>query len=116
IRAGSLVVWLRLNVSGFRPVLARGWHGAASSSRSQLAGRTASSASSLTWQPPSVNVRWRPPLVVAIVTHLVTRPVMSAELDGSEGRTHHCANHDLVVAGDPLPVCLRRSQTREAAR
>jgi hypothetical protein len=27
IRAGLLVVWLQLNVSGFRPVLARTWHG-----------------------------------------------------------------------------------------
>jgi hypothetical protein len=32
------------------------------------------------------------------------------------GRTHHYANHDLIVAGDPLPVRLCRSQTREAAR
>src|SRR5215471_16228617 len=45
----------------------------ASSSRSQVAVWTASCASSLTWQPPSVNVRWRPPLAVAIVPHLVTR-------------------------------------------
>jgi hypothetical protein len=27
IRAGLLVVWLQLNVYGFRPVLARSWHG-----------------------------------------------------------------------------------------
>jgi hypothetical protein len=27
IRVGLLVVWLELNVSGFRPVLARSWHG-----------------------------------------------------------------------------------------
>lgn len=27
VRAGLLIVWLQLNVSGFRPVLARGWHG-----------------------------------------------------------------------------------------
>jgi hypothetical protein len=26
IRAGLLIFWLQLNVSGFRPVLARGWH------------------------------------------------------------------------------------------
>jgi hypothetical protein len=26
IRAGLLMAWLRLNVSGFRSVLARGWH------------------------------------------------------------------------------------------
>ena len=25
--AGLLIAWLQLNVSGFRPVLARGWHG-----------------------------------------------------------------------------------------
>ena len=28
---------------------------------------------SLTWERPSVSVHWRPPLAVAIVTHLVTR-------------------------------------------
>jgi hypothetical protein len=28
MRAGLLVVWLQLNVSGFRLALARGWHGA----------------------------------------------------------------------------------------
>lgn len=28
VRAGLLIVWLQLNVSGFRFVLARGWHGA----------------------------------------------------------------------------------------
>ncbi len=28
IGAGSLIVWLQLDVSGFCPVLARGWHGA----------------------------------------------------------------------------------------
>ena len=26
IRAGLLIVWLQLNFSGFRPVLARAWH------------------------------------------------------------------------------------------
>jgi len=30
IRAGLLIVWLQLGVPGFRPVLARGWHGDAS--------------------------------------------------------------------------------------
>jgi hypothetical protein len=28
VRAGLLIAWLQLNVSGFRLVLARGWHGA----------------------------------------------------------------------------------------
>ena len=27
VGAGLLIAWLRLNVSGFGPVLARGWHG-----------------------------------------------------------------------------------------
>ena len=47
----------------------------ASSSRSQVAIRTACVAARLTWEAPSVNVRWRPSLAMAIVTHLVTRPV-----------------------------------------
>ncbi len=45
----------------------------ASSSRSQLAVRAASAAACLTWERPSFSVRWRPPLLVAIVTHLVTQ-------------------------------------------
>jgi hypothetical protein len=36
-------------------------------------GVAASAAVSLTWKRPSVSVRWCAPLVVAIVTHLVTR-------------------------------------------
>jgi site-specific DNA recombinase len=32
------------------------------------------------------------------------------------GRTHHDANHDLVVAGNPLPVRLRQPQARVSAR
>src|SRR5262249_11458500 len=39
-----------------------------------LAGTT-STAARLSWDRPSVSVRWRPPLSVAIVTHLVTRPL-----------------------------------------
>jgi hypothetical protein len=45
----------------------------ASSSRSQVQTRTASAAARLAWDRPSVDVRWRPPLSVAIVTHLVTQ-------------------------------------------
>jgi len=29
----------------------------------------------LTWQALSVDVRWRPPLLVVVVTHLVTQSV-----------------------------------------
>lgn len=31
-------------------------------------------AASVTWERLSVNVSWRLPLVMAVVTHLVTRP------------------------------------------
>ena len=43
--------------------------GAASMSRSQVAIRTACVAARLTWEAPSVNVRWRPSLAMGIVTH-----------------------------------------------
>ena len=33
VKGGLLVVWLQLNVSGFRPVLARGWNEARTSMR-----------------------------------------------------------------------------------
>jgi hypothetical protein len=54
-----------VGVAGFEP--------AASSSRSQVSGSAASTSACLTWERPSVDFRWGPPLVVAIVTHLVTR-------------------------------------------
>ena len=77
VEAGLLGVWLQLNVSGFRSVLARGWHGAASSSRSQIVVRAARVVACLTWEAPSVGVRWRALLSVVIVTHLVTRSLAS---------------------------------------
>jgi hypothetical protein len=49
---------------------------AASSSRSHLALWVANAVAVLTWERSSVNFHWRPPLSVAIVTHLVTRPLM----------------------------------------
>jgi hypothetical protein len=48
---------------------------AASLSRSQVPAQTASAAARLAWDTPSVDVRWRPPLAVAIVTHFVTQPL-----------------------------------------
>jgi hypothetical protein len=45
----------------------------ASSSRSQVAVQTARAAVCLIWERPSVNVRQRPVMNVAIVTRLVTR-------------------------------------------
>lgn len=49
----------------------------ASSSRSQIAMRTASAGESLTWEAPSVGIRWSPPLSVAIISHLITRLLAS---------------------------------------
>jgi hypothetical protein len=45
----------------------------ASSSRSQVLAATTSAAVCLAWDRPSMDVRWRPPLAVAIVTHFVTQ-------------------------------------------
>jgi len=47
------------------------------SSRSQVAARAASAVACLTCERPSVSVRWRPPLAVAILTHFVTRSLAS---------------------------------------
>ena len=61
--------WCQLWVSS------TGWRFAnpASSSRSQVAMQTARAAARLTWEAPSVGVRWRSLPSVVIVTHLVTR-------------------------------------------
>src|SRR5262249_7212773 len=48
-----------------------------SSSRSQLAIRTARAVGCLSWEPPSVGVHWRRLLSLVIVTHLVTRSLTS---------------------------------------
>ena len=55
------------------------WPGkpAASSSRSQVQAGAASAAAYLAWDRPSVGVRWRPWLSLAIVIHFVTRPLAS---------------------------------------
>ena len=45
----------------------------ASSSRSQFGTRTAATSACLIWAALSSRVRWRPPLSMAVVTHLVTR-------------------------------------------
>jgi len=49
----------------------------ASSSQSQVTMRAARASACLTWEASSVDVRWRPPLSVAIVTDLVTRSLAS---------------------------------------
>lgn len=48
----------------------------ASSSRSQVAMPTARAATCLAWERLSVSIRGRPLVIVAIVTHLVTRPLI----------------------------------------
>jgi hypothetical protein len=54
-----------VGVAGFEP--------AASSSRSQVAARATSAAARVACGRPSMRVRWRPPLLVAIVIRFVTR-------------------------------------------
>jgi hypothetical protein len=64
--------------------MARMWHAAehpatvASSSRSQVAARLTSAAAFVTCDRPSVGVRWRPRLAVAIVTHFATQSSVRA--------------------------------------
>jgi hypothetical protein len=68
-----------VGVAGFEP--------AASSSRSQLAMRTTTASACLTWELPSIGVRWRPLLSVVIVTHLVTRSLdLRSSSDSRERR------------------------------
>ena len=57
-----------------------GFETAASSSRSQVQVRAASVAAHLACDRLSVDVRWRPPLSVAIVTQFVTRSLASRSL------------------------------------
>ena len=49
----------------------------ASSSRSQLAMRTARAAVSVAWEGTSMEIYWRPSLTATIVSHLVTRSLVT---------------------------------------
>ena len=84
-----------VGVAGFEP--------AASSSRSQVAVLTTSVAACLTWDRPSVSVRWRPLLVVVIVTQLVTRS-LAGRCRERLLRSHFTVGTDLDVPrpGDRL--------------
>jgi hypothetical protein len=62
-----------------------GPRGLAFSSRSQVAVRTASTATYLTWQEPSMGVHWRLLLAAAIVTQLVTRSLAPSADFGKAG-------------------------------
>lgn len=64
--------------------------------RPEAAVPPASAAACLTWERPSVDVRWRPPLAVAIVTHLVTR--LPASDDRACGRGSAGAGINAVTA------------------
>jgi len=69
--------WLTAPVLSSPPHVARAWPSWASSSRSQVAMWTTRAAACLTWEAPSVGVRWRPLLSAGIVNHLVTRSLAS---------------------------------------
>ena len=73
----------------------------ASSSRSQVQAWTASAAAILAWGRPSVDVRWRPPPSVAIVTHFVTRP------PASRSRATAVLPHAFQVCGRAFTVGQR---------
>jgi len=95
---------LLVGVAGFEP--------AASSSRSQVRIPTASTVACLTLERLSVSVRWCPPLPVAVVTHLVTRPAReqhppapSLACDGTSPRV----TVRPFVAGSNCTLITRRS-------
>jgi hypothetical protein len=73
---------------------------AASSSRSQVLAGTASRAALLAWDRPSMSVRWRPPVSMVIVTHLVTRSLASRYRDRLSWRP--CTGMDLAQAPSRL--------------
>jgi hypothetical protein len=92
------VTWV--GVAGFEP--------AASSSRSQVASLSASAAARLAWDRPSVDVRWRPPLSVAIVTHFVTRWLVARPRFGEHGRAARQGRRSLTRDGRPGVTGRRR--------
>jgi hypothetical protein len=77
-----------VGVAGFEP--------AASSSRSQVVVWTTSTAACLSWDRSSVSIRWRPPMSVPIVTHLVTRGSARPRCDRLD------ANYKRVLGRDGL--------------
>jgi hypothetical protein len=55
----------------------------ASSSRTQVPVRTTSAVAGVACDGPCVDVRWRPPLAVAVVTHFVTQSLYVSRWQGS---------------------------------
>ena len=98
--------------------------GLASSSRSQVAVPTASSATCLTWEPLSASVHWRPLLSVVIVTRLVTRPLVSSSHErllrrssrpsSRPGMLQLSGQTDLSACDRIAPSLLSLSGTRRA--
>jgi hypothetical protein len=72
-RAGFVAVLVPVNVSGFRLILARGWHGQTSSISENAMSRLRFRISITSWSKWSIALRRRPSLSASIVTQLVTR-------------------------------------------
>ena len=88
---------------------------AASSSRSQVAVRSASPVAALNCESPSVSVRWCPLLVPPAVTHLVTRSLRAcvslARLTFRSGDTGKRilisgSGRSLIPARPPASACV----------
>jgi hypothetical protein len=73
VRAGFVVVLVPVNVSGFRPVLARGWHGQTSSLSGNCPSWACFRILPVSCREWSAQIRWCPALSGAIVKQLVTR-------------------------------------------
>jgi hypothetical protein len=80
VKAGLLIVWLQLNVSGFRPVLACGWHGDAP--RCELAALLGVWPSSRLAQCATGRDRWRLYGDVAVLPCRAVRRILLRQLAG----------------------------------
>ncbi len=105
VRAGLLIIWLQLNVSGFRLVLARGWHGHAC--WMQLLAGSWSWSSGPTWRVCG----WLPVTVIACAKHGValatgsviphpSQPGRARSNDSVENHTLLC--RELLLTDDSL--------------
>lgn len=79
----------------------------ASSCRSQVAVRAASATAWLTWERPSVDARWRPPLAMAIGVMVLQRTTTSMRTVGiAQGQRRVARLHQLSVAAQDSSCML----------
>jgi hypothetical protein len=125
VRASLLIAWLRLNVSGFRPVLARGWHGArlGHAARTALVGELASASPSSNRSPEVLYagqnqniVHFRPPEGgrVAALSFCTAHTLRHVPPRGLVVPTHS-SELALVASGSCPPTVIRKWLTPQSS-